>query len=141
MLYRFAFPLLAVALLATEASQAQAVATTPIGRPGYRKAHKAERVLSKREQQAAAREQAAALPAAAPAVAQAPASAGTTWSGWSNEAMPVSTEPTATHRATSYNVSVAPGMPVNQLGHGVSTDYHGRPLTPATASTTLPNVR
>ena len=134
MLRRFLLPLLAVALLSTEAAQAQTT-PAPANRQAYRKVQKAERVLSKREQQAAdaqARVQAAQAARDA-AVAQAPTtSAGTAWSGWSDEPMPV--QANAPHRATGYNVSSAPGMPLNQLGHGVSTDYNGRPL-PAAAPT------
>lgn len=137
MLRRFLLPLLAVTLLATEAAQAQTAPTTPAGRQAYRKAAKAERVLSKREQQAAAAQARvqAAQAARDAAVAQAPAG-NTSWSGWSDEPLPVQAS-TAPHRATGYNVSSAPGMPLNQVGHGVSTDYNGRPLpaAPAVATT------
>lgn len=134
MFRRYFLPLLALGLLATtEAAQAQtaptATATPKDTRQAYRKAAKAQRVLSKREQQAAqaqARVQAAqvARDAAAQATTTSP---GTSWSGWSNDPLPA--QPTsAPHRATGYNVSAAPGMPLNQIGHGVSTDYNGRPL-------------
>lgn len=136
---RFLFPLLAFTLLAAEAAHAQA--TTAPTQPGYVKARKAKQVLSKREQKAAAVAAARAQAAATAAASQPTASATpTSWSGWSNEPLPF-TPTTATHRATDANLSVAPGMPLNQLGHGVSTDYHGRPLAPAVASTTLPNAR
>jgi len=131
-------PLLAYTLLATGAAHAQA-ASAPT-KPGYVKARKAKQVLSKREQQAAdaaARAQATATAAASQPMASATP---TSWSGWSNEPLPF-TPTSATHRATDANLSVAPGMPLNQLGHGVSTDYNGRPLAPAVASTTLPSVR
>jgi hypothetical protein len=136
---RFLLPLLALTLLAAEAAHAQTAAAPT--QPGYVKARKAKQVLSKREQKAAdaaARAQATATAAASQPTASA---APTSWSGWSNEALPFT--PTNTnHRATDANLSVAPGMPINQLGHGVSTDYHGRPIAPAVASsTTLPNVR
>lgn len=134
----FLLPLLAFTLLAAEAAHAQTAAAPT--QPGYTKARKATHVLSKRAQKAAdatARTQAAATAAASQPTASA---APTSWSGWSNEPLPF-TPTTATHRATDANLSVAPGMPINQLGHGVSTDYHGRPIAPAVASTTLPSVR
>ena len=133
MLRQLLLPALAFTLLATEAATAQTASAAPqASRPAYRKARKAERVLTKREQQAAARAQAASqtTTAAAPA-------GNTTWSGWSNEPLPFTPEPAAPHRATGANVSVAPGIPLNQVGHGVSTDYDGRPLKTAVASTTL----
>ena len=138
MLRRFLLPALALGLLATEAAQAQTT-PAPASRQAYRKVRKAERVLSKREQQAAeaqARVQAAQAARDA-AAAQAPATtSGTSWGGWNNEPLPTAAT-SAPHRATGYNVSSAPGMPLNQVGHGVSTDYSGRPLpaTPAVATT------
>ncbi|MGI4832192.1 MAG: hypothetical protein ACRYFK_01900 [Janthinobacterium lividum] len=136
---RFLLPLLALTLLAAEAAHAQ-TAPDLTSSTGYVKARKAARMPSKREQKAtavaAARVQAAATAASQPTAAANP----TSWSGWSNEPLPF-TPTTATHRATDANLSVAPGMPINQLGHGVSTDYHGRPIAPTVASTTLPNVR
>jgi hypothetical protein len=52
------------------------------------------------------------------------------WTGWSDEPVNLPQDDVLYHPRT--NLSVAPGMPVNQVGHGVTTDYHGRPL-PRTA--------
>ena len=142
MLRQLLLPALAFALFATEAATAQTApaAATPHARQAYRKAAKAQRVLSKREQQAAAAVARAEQARVAAQTAAAAAPAGnTTWSGWSNE--PVALPTAAAHRATDANLSVAPGMPLNQIGHGVSTDYNGRPLKSAVASTTLASGR
>ena len=132
MLRLLLLPLLALTLLATEAASAQASTTTPTAtrKPG--------RMLTARErraQDAAARQQTAAQATHQPAVATGPS-----WSGWSNDPLPETTPAAAPHRTTT-SLSVAPGMPINQIGHGVSTDYNGRALAPAVASTTLPSVR
>lgn len=129
MLRRFLLPLLALTLLTTEAASAQATATTPTTtrKPG--------RMLTARERRA---QDAAARQQAAQATHQPAVAAGPSWSGWSTDPLPEAT-PAAPHRTTT-SLSVAPGMPINQIGHGVSTDYNGRALAPAVASTTLPSV-
>jgi hypothetical protein len=138
MLRRFLLPLLGLAFFATEAASAQtAPATGAYNRPVAR----AGRTLTAREKraaEAAAKAEAAAAKAAAVAPAQTDATASTSWNGWSNEPLPVDTG--APHRPTM-NVSVAPGMPLNQVGHGVTTDYNGRPLRHEVASTSLSTSR
>ena len=137
---RFLLAALAVALLATEAASAQTVAPAPAAtkkevRQAARAARRTGRTLTAREKRAAA---AAAKAAAATPAAAAPALA---WSGWSNDPLPGATRTAAPNRA-EMNVSVAPGMPLNQVGHGVTTDYDGHPVRrPEVASTTLPTVR
>ena len=139
MLRRLLLPLLGLALLSTEAASAQ-VASVASAKPGsYTRAERrAGRTLTAREKRAA---EAAAKATAAAAVAipaQQPVASASTWSGWSDEPAPQVTEVgNGQHRPVT-NVSVAPGMPINQVGHGVSTDYNGRPLyRTTTASTTL----
>ncbi|WP_151086733.1 hypothetical protein [Hymenobacter baengnokdamensis] len=148
MLRRFLLPLLGFAFLATEAASAQTQPTaSPVSKPtASLYAHPAARprVLTAREQRAAeAAAKAAALAAPAPAVAGPTASAN--WNGWSNEPLPQSTSQAqdignGQHRPT-LNLSVAPGMPINQVTHGVSTDYDGHPIYRAAANTTLPAGR
>ena len=152
MLRKLLLPALAIALFATaEAAQAQtapAAATEASttaqlpapARQAYRKARKAERVLSKREKQALAAQaradQARREADAAVAIAK------TAGSGW-GEPLPA-TSSTGYNAATnrpSLNVSSAPGMPLNQIGHGVTTDYDGRPIRRAEPATTLPTGR
>ncbi|MGI4762121.1 MAG: hypothetical protein ACRYF0_15545 [Janthinobacterium lividum] len=141
MLRRFLLPLLGFAFFATEAASAQ---TTPAATPvasAYNHPVARPKALTARERraaEAAAKAEAAAAKAAAVAPAQADATASTSWNGWSNEPLPVDTG--APHRPTM-NVSVAPGMPLNQVGHGVTTDYHGRPLRHEVASTSLSTSR
>ena len=139
---QFLLPLLGLALLTAETASAQtlpAAATKQQARQTARAERRAGRTLTAREKRAAAATAAAAAKAeteaAQTALAAAPAS---TWSGWSNEALPQATDiGNGQHRPTT-NVSAAPGMPLNQVGHGVSTDYHGRPIyRVAAASTTL----
>lgn len=135
MLRRFLLPLLGLALFATEAASAQTTpATGAYNRPVAR-----TKVLSAREKRAAeAAAKAEALAAAKQAAAQPTASAGTSWNGWSDEPLPVNT---GAPRRPTMNVSVAPGMPLNQIGHGVTTDYNGRPLYREASSTTLSTSR
>ncbi|AMR28046.1 hypothetical protein A0257_13730 [Hymenobacter psoromatis] len=138
MLRRLLLPLLGLALLSTEAASAQ-VASVASSKPGSypRAERRAGRTLTAREKRAAeAAAKAAAVAAAIPA--QPPVAAASTWSGWSNEPAPAIIEVgNGQHRPVT-NVSVAPGMPINQVGHGVSTDYNGRPLyRTTTAGTTL----
>ncbi|TDN40085.1 hypothetical protein A8B98_15960 [Hymenobacter sp. UV11] len=125
-----------LALFATEAASAQTT-TVATAKPGAytRATARTGRTLTAREKRAA--EAAAKATAAATPIPNATASA-STWSGWSNEPAPQVIEVgNGQHRPTT-NVSVAPGMPINQVGHGVSTDYNGRPIyRTTTASTTL----
>ncbi|MDO7884958.1 hypothetical protein [Hymenobacter cheonanensis] len=142
MFRRFLLPLLGVAIFATEAASAQTVPAAkpvagayshPIARP------KALTARERRAAEAAAKAEAAAAKAAAVAPAQPDATASTSWNGWSNEPLPQA-DNGAPHRPTM-NVSVAPGMPLNQVGHGVTTDYNGRPLRHEVASTSLSTSR
>ena len=127
MLRHLLLPLLALALFATEA----AAQTRPAAKKVVRKT-----TITKRRPAATKRKVVTTKKVAAKAEAPAEVAASTTWSGWSNE--PVALPATPNNRPTVFNVSVAPGMPVNQLGHGVTTDYNGRPLRPAAkASTTI----
>ena len=136
---RFLLPLLGLALLTAETASAQTLpATKRQARQEVRAERRAGRTLTAREKRvlaaAAAKAEAEAAQTAL-AAAPAPASA---WSGWSNDPLPQATDiGNGQHRPTT-NVSVAPGMPLNQVGHGVSTDYNGRPIYHvAAASTTL----
>lgn len=102
-----------------------------------RQTRRAARVLTARE-----RKQAAAVAKAAaknPVLAMGtPAQSG--WSGWSNDPVELPDDGTLYHPRT--NLSVAPGIPLNQVGHGVTTDYDGRPLRRATTTnSTLPTQR
>jgi len=135
MLRRFLLPLLGIALFATEAASAQTTpAVSAYNRPAAR-----TKVLSAREKRAAeAAAKAEALAAAKQAAAQPTASADTNWSGWSDEPTPANT---GAPRRPTLNVSVAPGMPLNQVGHGVTTDYHGRPLYHEPTATTISTGR
>ncbi len=138
-------PALAVALLTSEAASAQTTLADAVPavtkkevRQAARAARRTGRVLSNREKRAAAAADAAAKAATTTPTEPAPALA---WSGWSNDALPESTRTAPANRADQ-SWSSAPGMPLNQVGHGVTTDYDGRPLRRAeTASTTLPTVR
>ena len=134
MLRRFFLPLLGVALLATEAATAQT--TIPPSVAGYAHPTARPRTLTAREKRAAATAKAEAAKAAA--VATVPAPATSAWSGWSDAPVAQASEVGNGQHRPTMNVSVAPGMPLNQVGHGVSTDYHGRPLyRTELASTTL----
>ena len=134
MLRRLLLPLLGLALFSTEAASAQ---TASVAKPGSytHVERRTSRTLTAREKRAAA---AAAKAAAVATVAPVQQATASTWSGWSNEPAPQIIEVgNGQHRPVT-NVSVAPGMPINQVGHGVSTDYNGRPLyRTTTASTTL----
>ena len=136
MLRRLLLPLLGLALLSTEAASAQ-TASVAKPKPGaYARAERPTgRVLTAREKRAA---EAAAKAAAAATVIPAQVATASSWNGWSDESAPQSIEVgNGQHRPVT-NVSVAPGMPINQIGHGVSTDYNGRPIyRTTTASTTL----
>ncbi len=137
----FLLPLLGLALFTAETASAQTLPPTAATKRQARQEVRAERrtgrTLTAREKRAAAAAakvtEAEAAQTTLAAAAPAPASA---WSGWSNEALPQSTDiGNGQHRPTT-NVSVAPGMPLNQVGHGVSTDYHGRPIYRTTAANT-----
>lgn len=139
MLRRFLLPLLGIALFATEAASAQ---TTPVAKAtagAYNRPVARTKVLSAREKRAAeAAAKAEALAAAKQAAAQPTASTDTNWSGWSDEPTPANT---GAPRRPTMNVSVAPGMPLNQVGHGVTTDYHGRPLYHEATATSISTGR
>lgn len=134
MVRRFLLPLLGLALFATEAATAQKLPTKPAPAAPLKDA-RTGRLLTARERRAA---EAAAKVAAAPTAASNTLAMSTSaqqasgWSGWSDETLPAA-DP-STHRPTT-NLSVAPGMPINQVGHGVTTDYDGRPLQRATNTT------
>ncbi|MGI4864510.1 MAG: hypothetical protein ACRYFZ_11365 [Janthinobacterium lividum] len=103
-----------------------------------RQTRRAARVLTARERKQA--DAAAKAAARNPVLAMAtPAQSG--WSGWSNDPVELPQDEVLYHPRT--NLSVAPGMPVNQIGHGVTTDYDGHPLRRpnATSSSTLPAQR
>lgn len=143
MLRRLLLPLLGAALFASEAASAQTQSTAPAAKPvagAYSHPVARAKVLTAREKRAAeaAAKAEAAKAAVATPVAQPDATASTSWNGWSNEPLP--TDSGAPHRP-SINVSVAPGMPLNQVGHGVTTDYNGRPLRHEVASTSLSTGR
>lgn len=142
MLRRLLLPLLGVVLFATEAASAQTVPAAPAAKPvvgAYNHPVARPKALTARERraaEAAAKAEAAKATALAQAPTDATASTDASWNGWGNE--PVDSG--APHRPTT-NVSVAPGMPLNQIGHGVTTDYNGRPLRHEVASTTLSTAR
>ena len=147
MLRRLLLPLLGFAFFATEAASAQTTPVAPAAKPvagGYAHPVARPRALTARERRAAeAAEAAAKVEAAKAAVASAaaPTTAATSWSGWGDETVSSAQDVgNGQHRPTT-NLSVAPGMPINQVGHGVTTDYHGRSLRPEMASTTLPSAR
>ena len=132
MVRRLLLPLLALAFFATEAASAQ---TLPSAQATAKP--QARRTLTAREKRAAAALAKAEATAAATTIPAPDAVASAGWSGWSNDPLPQATDiGNGQHRPVT-NVSVAPGMPLNQVGHGVSTDYNGRPLYRTTASTTL----
>lgn len=102
-----------------------------------RQTRRAARVLTARERKQAAAAAKAAAKNQAVAMAT-PTPSG--WSGWSNDPVELPDDGTLYHPRT--NLSVAPGMPLNQISHGVTTDYDGRPLRrPGASSTTLPTQR
>jgi len=131
MLRRLLLPALAVALFAAEAASAQvvpaataataAIPTKTEARQTARAARRTGRVLTNREKRAAA--------AVAKAEAAATAAPALAWGGSGPDALPASTRTTPANR-TDMAWSSAPGMPLNQVGHGVTTDYDGRPVKP-----------
>jgi hypothetical protein len=103
-----------------------------------RQTRRTTRVLTARERKQA--EAAAKTAAKNPVLAMGTPSTQPGWSGWSNE--PLNMPDDGTLYRPHNNVSAAPGIPLNQVSHGVTTDYNGRPLRrPGTSSTTLPNQR
>lgn len=139
MLRRFLLPLLGIALFATEAASAQTTPAAKAATSAYNRPVARAKVLSAREKraaEAAAKAAAAAQPAVAPADATASA-----WSGWSDAPASEATEVGNGQHRPTMNVSVAPGMPLNQVGHGVTTDYHGRPLYREASGTSLSTAR
>ena len=134
---------LGLALVATEAATAQTLPASPSPQKEARLARRNGRMLTARERRAAeAAAKAEAIRANEAALAMAAPTKANGWSGWSDDPMPSSltTADPLTHRP-NMNVSVAPGMPINQVGHGVTTDYDGRPLQRAATSTTLSSQR
>jgi hypothetical protein len=147
MVRRLLLPVLGLALFLTEAATAQTLPATS-AKPAAAVPQKSPvtgRTLTARERRAA--EAAAKKAASTNVMAMAtPATTSTQpgWTGWSDEPVNLPQDDVLYHPRT--NLSVAPGMPVNQVGHGVTTDYHGRPLprtTPAATSrgTTIPTAR
>lgn len=142
MVRQLLLPLLGLGLLlSAETASAQTQATNSKSPASAaktaRQTRRAGRILTARERK---QEEAAAKAAAKnPTLAMAtPTQSG--WSGWSNETVDMPDDGTLYRPRT--NVSAAPGMPLNQISHGVTTDYDGRPLRrPGTSSTTLPSQR
>ena len=145
MVRQLLLPLLGLALLTAASATAQtqpANATSPASaaKTARTTPRPAGRTLTARERRAA--EAAAKTAAANQAVAMTtPAQQQSNWSGWSNDPMDLPQDGTLYNPRT--NLSVAPGIPLNQVSHGVTTDYDGRPLRRAGASkgTTLPTTR
>jgi hypothetical protein len=135
MVRRLLLPVLGLALFLTEAATAQNLPAKPV-KPAAAVPQKSPvtgRTLTARERRAAeaAAKKAASADAAMAMATPATASAAQPgWTGWSDEPVNLPQDDVLYHPRT--NLSVAPGMPVNQVGHGVTTDYHGRPL-PRTA--------
>lgn len=103
-----------------------------------RQTRRATRTLTARERKQA--EAAAKAAAKNPVLAMGTPSTQPGWSGWSND--PVELPDDGTLYRPRTNVSAAPGMPINQVGHGVTTDYNGRPLRrPTATNSTLPTQR
>ena len=137
-------PLLGLALLTAETAAAQSqtvsAASPASAAKTARTTPRAGRTLTARERKQA--EAAAKAAAQNQAVAMATTPAKDSWSGWSND--PLNTPDDGTLYRPHTNVSSAPGMPLNQVSHGVTTDYHGRPIQRANAApsgTTLPTSR
>ncbi|MDJ0366226.1 hypothetical protein QMK33_13790 [Hymenobacter sp. H14-R3] len=140
MVRRFLLPLLGIALFASTAATAQTVPAKPAAGAYARPVARPGRTLTAREKRAAEATAKAQAAQATVAAAQVPATASSTsWNGWGDEPVAAG-DNTAAHRPTA-NLSVAPGMPINQVGHGVTTDYNGRPLRREVASTTITTRR
>ena len=141
MVRQLLLPLLGLGLLFTAETASAQTANTKSPASAAKTARttrRAARVLTARERKQA--EAAAKAAAQNPTLAMATPSTQPGWSGWSNDPVELPDDGTLYHPRT--NLSVAPGMPLNQISHGVTTDYDGRPLRRATSSsTTLPAQR
>jgi hypothetical protein len=145
MVRQLLLPLLGLALLTAETAAAQSqtvkAASPASAAKTARTTPRAGRTLTARERRQA--EAAAKAAAKSQAVAMATPTEQASWSGWSNDPMNLPDDGSLYHPRT--NVSAAPGMPLNQVSHGITTDYDGRPLRrPAASSpsgTTLPTPR
>jgi len=143
MVRQLLLPLLGLGLLfSAETASAQTQAATSKSPASAAKTarttRRAARTLTARERKQA--EAAAKAAAKNPVLAMGTPSTQSSWNGWSNEAVDLPDDGTLYRPRT--NLSVAPGMPLNQISHGVTTDYDGRPLRrPGTSSTTLPAQR
>jgi len=139
MVRQLLLPLLGLGLLFTaETASAQTQATNSKSPASAAKTarttRRAARVLTARERKQA---EAAAKAAKSPVLAMGTPS---TQPGWSNENVDLPDDGTLYRPRT--NVSSAPGMPLNQVSHGVTTDYDGRPLRrPGATNSTLPAQR
>jgi len=143
MVRQLLLPLLGLGLLFTaETASAQTQATNSKSPASAAKTarttRRAARVLTARERKQA--EAAAKAAAKSPVLAMSTPSTQPGWSGWSNENVDLPDDGTLYRPRT--NVSSAPGMPLNQVSHGVTTDYDGRPLRrPTATNSTLPAQR
>ena len=144
MVRQLLLPLLGLALLTAEtaAAQSQTInsASPASAAKTARTTPRAGRTLTARERRQA--EAAAKAAAKNQVVAMATPAEQANWSGWSNDPVNLPDDGTLYHPHN--NVSAAPGMPLNQVSHGVSTDYDGRPLrrpAPSSSGTTLPSPR
>jgi hypothetical protein len=144
MVRQLLLPLLGLALLTAETAAAQSQtarsASPASAAKTARTTPRAGRTLTARERRQA--EAAAKAAAQNQAVAMA-TPAKDNWSGWSNDPLNLPDDGTLYRPRT--NVSAAPGMPLNQVSHGVTTDYDGRPLrrpgATTSTGTTLPTPR
>jgi hypothetical protein len=140
MVRQLLLPLLGLALLTAETAAAQSSAASPASAAKTaRTTPRAGRTLTARERRQA---EAAAKAAAKSPIMAMNTPAQPSWSGWSDEKVDLPDDGTLYHPRT--NLSVAPGIPLNQVSHGVTTDYDGRPLRrpgTTTSSTTLPTQR
>jgi hypothetical protein len=143
MVRQLLLPLLGLGLLfsaETASAQTQAAnAKSPASAAKTaRQTRRAARTLTARERKQA--DAAAKAAAKAPVLAMGTPSAQPGWSGWSHETVELPDDGTLYRPRT--NVSAAPGMPLNQVSHGVTTDYDGRPLRrPTATNSTLPAQR
>lgn len=142
MVRQLLFPLLGLGLLLSAETAAAQTTVDNSKSPASaaktaRQTRRAARVLTARERKQAEAAAKAATKNQAVAMAT-PTQPG--WSGWSND--PVALPQSETLYHPHDNVSAAPGMPLNQISHGVTTDYDGRPLRrPTTTNSTLPVQR
>lgn len=132
MVRRLFLPALGLAFCFSEAVSAQVLPVAPAAKAAPQKSAITGRTLTARERRAA-KTAAAKTAATSNAVALAtPATTQPGWTGWSDEPVALPQDDVLYHPRT--NLSAAPGMPVNQVGHGVTTDYHGRPLPRTTSA-------